>query len=269
MADGTAAAVDQATRLGEIRFPEFTTKLVTDVFDALVAANLKQVQSYSELLAATAKSVSDYINDTKDDIGGDQIMQWLAAVTPDLFGHQSSALAELEGKTPTDAQVTAINDALELPAAVEDDTERANQPAGLTAGTAIDADAKKAILDAVAKRISADKYSLLQRMVQMGMLRLVVENGTIETRLTFNTYGSSVREANQSSYHRDEFAFRAAARTGWGLSQWVNASASTSYSNVNVSTADSSQRDVSGSSVQIFGRVQINFKTDYAPLAEL
>ncbi len=263
MADGTAAAVDQATRLGEIKFPEFTTKLVTDVFDSLVAANLRQVQSYSELLTATAKTLSAYINDTKDDIGGDQIMQWLATVSPELFGNDSSELGELEGKAPTADTVTAIDAALDLPA------EGGDNPSGLTAGDAIDADAKNALLTAVANRIAADKYSLLQRMMKMGVLRLVVESGVIETRLTFNTYGSSVREANSSKYHRDQFAFNASARTGGFLSNWVNASASTSYSSLNVSTASSSERDVSGSSVQIFGRVQINFKTDYAPLADL
>lgn len=264
MAEGTAAAVDQATRLGEIRFPEFTTKLVTDVFDSLVAANLRQVQSYSELLEATAKTLSSYINDTRDDIGGDQLMQWLATVAPALFGNDSANLGELEGATPDAETVEAVNDALELP-----DEAGTENPSGLTAGTAIDADAKAALLDAVASRIAADKYSLLQRMMKMGVLRLVVESGVIETRLTFNTYGSSVRESNASRYHRDQFAFNASARTGGLISAWVNASASTSYSSINVSTANSSQRDVSGSSVQIFGRVQINFKTDYAPLADL
>lgn len=123
-----------------------------------------------------------------------------------------------------------------------------------------------AILDAVAKRIAADKYTLLKEMVKMGMLRLVVEHGVIETRLTFNTYGSTFYQSNASQYHRDSFAVRASAKTGSFLSPWVKASASTSYSSLNVSSANQSSRDVSGSSVQIFGRVQIDFKTDYQPL---
>ncbi len=42
MANGTSAAVTEAARLDEIGFPEFTCKLVTDVFDALVSANIRQ-----------------------------------------------------------------------------------------------------------------------------------------------------------------------------------------------------------------------------------
>ncbi len=41
MPSGTELAVTQAARLNEIGFPEFTAKLITDTFDALVAANLR------------------------------------------------------------------------------------------------------------------------------------------------------------------------------------------------------------------------------------
>jgi len=101
----------------------------------------------------------------------------------------------------------------------------------------------------------------------MGVLRLVVEHGVIETRLTFNTYGSTFYQKNANSYHRDDFRFRAKAKTGAFVSLWASASASTSYSSVNVSTTSQVNRDVSGSQVQIYGRVQIDFKTDYQPLA--
>ena len=47
----------------------------------------------------------------------------------------------------------------------------------------------------------------------------------------------------------------------------MKASASTSYTSLAIRTSNESHRDVSGSRVQIFGRVQVNFKTDYAPLS--
>jgi hypothetical protein len=264
MADGTAAAVDQATRLGEIGFPEFTTKLVTDVFDSLVAANLRQVQSYAELQAAVSKNLSEYINSTKDDIGGEQVMQWLASVSPALFDGQASNVGQIESATLDADGVKELDAAL----AIRDETGTAiANPSGLTANQAV-GDAKDDLIRAVASRIAADKYTLLKQMVKMGMLRLIVESGVIETRLTFNTYGSSVRAASASKYNSSQFAFRAGVRTPNLIGGWLGASASTSYSSISVSTANNSQQDVSGSNVQIFGRVQINFKTDYAPLAE-
>jgi hypothetical protein len=104
-------------------------------------------------------------------------------------------------------------------------------------------------------------------MVKMGVLRIVIEHGVIETRLTFNTYGSTFYEAQKSNYQRSNFNFKAKVKTGGFFSKWVNAAASTLYSNVNVSTASERNRDISGSQVQIYGRVQIDFKTDYQPMS--
>ncbi len=53
----TKDAVDQAARLDEIGFPEFTAKLITSTFDALIIANLKQVESYIGLVEQVSKSL--------------------------------------------------------------------------------------------------------------------------------------------------------------------------------------------------------------------
>jgi hypothetical protein len=70
----TSTAVNEASRLEEIGFPEFTTKLVTDVFDALVSANIRQAESYIELLQKVSKSLTEFVSETKDDISGDEIL---------------------------------------------------------------------------------------------------------------------------------------------------------------------------------------------------
>jgi hypothetical protein len=253
--EGTTVAVSEAARLDEIGFPEFTTKLVTDVFDALVSANLRQTESFIELLQQTSKSLTDFINDTRDDISGEQILQFLTAVLP---GEGETGTTKVKvGETLVQGEADALNTALTIPG----ESAGPPVPAGeLTATT------YSAILDAVANRIAANKYSLLREMVRQGLLRLVVEDGVIETRLTFNTYGSSYYNNNTSEFQRKDFNVRARARTGWALSKWVSAAASTGYTSVSVNTAHSSSQDRSGSSVQIFGMVRINFKTDFLQL---
>jgi hypothetical protein len=125
-----------------------------------------------------------------------------------------------------------------------------------------------ALLAAAATRIAANKYDLLQQMVKLGMLRLVVEDGTIETRLNFRAYGSDYFRANSSSMSRSQFDFRANAKTGGLLSSWVSASASTAYTSMKVSTSSQQSSSNSGVDVDIFGGVKINFRTDYLPLNE-
>ncbi len=260
MANGTSAAVTEAARLDEIGFPEFTTKLVTDVFDALVASSLRQTEAYMELLKNVNKNLKEFINDTRDDISGDMILQFLAAVLPPEDPESEDATKVKEGATLTGDEATALNNALVVThAEISDDNQVADT-------TAIDTAKRDAILDAVANRISANKYDLLKEMVRQGMLRIVVENGVIETKLTFTTYGSSFHQKNATDYNRKKFAVRAKTSTGSFLSPWVKASASTSYSSVRVRTTKETQRDISGSRVNIFGHVQINFKSDYQPL---
>jgi hypothetical protein len=238
--------------LNEIGFPEFTAKLITDVFDALISANIRQTQAYVELLQAVSKSLTEYVNDTKDDIGGELILQFLSKVID-----SPQTKVKVGGTIPT-TDVDKLNTALVV-TGVQDTP-------GLTSTPIANQDALDAILAAVAKRIAADKYTLLKEMVKMGVLRLVVEHGVIETKLTFSTYASTFMESTKNHYNSSSFSARASAGTGSITSLWVNASASTSFNTMSISTAKETNRDISGSQVQIYGHVQIDFKTDYQPM---
>ncbi len=250
------SAAGAQSPLGEIRFPEFTAKLITDVFDALISANIRQTEAYVDLMQAVSKSLVTYINDTKDDISGEMILQFLARLLPDTSDTSGTKIRV--GATLTTADADRLNSALVVPD-VQDNP-------GITATSIANQTALDAILEAVAKRIAADKYTLLKEMVKMGVLRLVVEHGVIETRLTFNTYANTFYENTKNNYNTSSFSARASAGTGGLTSLWVKASASTSFNTLNISTARETNRDISGSQVQIYGRVQIDFKTDYQPM---
>ncbi|MEA3404947.1 MAG: hypothetical protein U9R28_04305 [Pseudomonadota bacterium] len=259
---GTSEAVTQAARLDQIGFPEFTTKLITDVFDALVSSNLRQTEAYIQLLQETGKSLSAFINDTKDDISGDMILDFLATTLPAPAEDEDkvTVVENNNGKVSLDAdQAGKLNTALVLP-----------DSAGVASNNAVAVEGAnnsyEAILDAVAIRIASNKYDLLKEMVKQGILRLVIENGEIETRLTFSTYGSSFSKETQTKYNRKNFTAKARAKTGLFTSLWVKAAASTKYSSVSVSTTNKVDQDRSGSRVNIYGGVRINFKTDYLPL---
>jgi hypothetical protein len=256
MANRIGAAVDEATRLDDIGFPEFTTKLITDVFDALVATNIRQMEAFTELLGAVGQTLTEYINDTKDDIDGAQVLQFLSAIVPadDADGDDTTKVRP--GGSITAGEADRLSSALAVPGEDAPDV-----PNG-----ALNDDAFAAITEAVARRIAANKYDLLQEMVRQGMLRLVVENGTIETRLTFTTYANASSVRNASTYSRTATDLRAKASTGSLLSKWVNASASASRTSVRVRSTSQQDRDSSGSHVQIYGGVKINFKTDFLPL---
>ena len=73
MANGATQAVENATRLSEIGFPEFTAKLITDTFNAITSSYLNQTAQYSGVVQAVSQTLQDYINNTADDISADEI----------------------------------------------------------------------------------------------------------------------------------------------------------------------------------------------------
>jgi hypothetical protein len=261
MPNGTAAAVTEAARLDEIGFPEFTAKLITDTFDALVSANLRQTEAYIELVQSVAKSLAEFINDTKDDISGEELLQFLAAALPPADPASEDPREVKAGETLTDDDVELLNTALETPA-------EAGVPDNNKVATAGELDQAKvdAIFEAVAKRIAANRYDLLKEMVKQGILRLVVETGVIESRLTFTTYGSTFYQKNANSYHRSTYRRVSKGKTSGIVSIFGSYSSNTKRTSVSVRTTKETHRDITGSQVQIFGLVRVNFKTDYLPL---
>lgn len=253
MANGPDSAVTNATFLGEIPFVEFTTSLIQGVFDTLIAANLSQTEAYLELLAGVSKTLTQYVNDTKDEIDGAQILQFLTTVLAPVTAPDAEQPKVIEeGTELTTEEAGALDDALETTTPIA--------AGSLSKQQATD------ILEAVAKRIAANKYTLLQEMVKLGILRTVVNFGEIETKMTFTTYTNSYVRTTSSSYQRRAFELRAKAATGGLISKWVKASASTRYNSMSVSSAQTTQQDTSGSTINIFGRTLIRFKTDFLAL---
>lgn len=256
----TALAVTEAKRLDEIKFPAFTAKLITDTFDALIAAHLKQTESYSELLKAVSQDLTTYINNTEDEISGDMILHFLTKIVekPQDLNKEDYAFSAAD----VTKIKTAVEDVKKQGTAAADGTTTPVPLIKLEAGAE-----KEAVLKAVAKRIAVDKYNLLKEMIRMGLLRLVVESGVIETKLTFKTFASDFYTNNSTYSNTTDHKAKAEAKTGSWFTRWLSASASTDYSSVSVSTANSTTTSKSESSVEIFGRVQINFKTDYQALS--
>lgn len=129
----------------------------------------------------------------------------------------------------------------------------------------------KQIYDAIAALIVSNKYGLLQTMAKQGILRLVVTEGEIETKLTFSTWNrtsnGNSREVEQKTKKRIKLKRKQKNRSrSKGSLFKAKEKLKVKKRIVTVNTAKSYHRDSSGSRVNIFGRVLIKFKSDYAPL---
>jgi hypothetical protein len=258
MASSIGVAVDVAERLPDIHFPEFTAKLLTDTFDAIVSANLRQTESYIELLQAVSKTLNDYISDTKDRIGGAEVLEFLETAlpaTPSIPGPRVAV-----GQPLSSTEQSTLTARLKLPGQTNPPTITIQDPNHLS-----DTELQQ-ITDLVAQRLAADKYTLLKEMVKMGVLRMIITEGLVKTQLTFSTWASSFYQTRSATYNTQDFNLNASAKTGTALSRWFSAAATTKFTTVKVRTSSELQQDHSGTAVNIFGQVEIHFKTDYQPL---
>ncbi len=257
-------AIETAARLEEIKFPEFTSKLINDTFDALIGANINQMKAYNELLEQTSKSLTDYINDTKGEITMSEITDFLAAIP--IPNQPTKSGLDLIPQNSSNEDTDNIT--------TDDQTVVDEVKSALTykVGTTPDISTIGKLFDAVAETISSNKYTLLTTMVKTGLLRLVVTEGTIETRLTFNTYESEYKSKVDTETKNRGFGvnlggnYQNGLNAAKGIGKLFSIAGGGNYSNVKVNTSVSTSTSSSGTNISIMGRVEIKFKTDYQPL---
>ncbi len=292
-------AIDTAARFGEIPFVEFTTELVTGIFDSLVEAHILQMEEYATFVNSLTQDLSTYINNTKDGVSFDQISDFvLNYELPDI---DQTALIDVlkqletsDNLTPSISQPSSDTSATKdtwwgglinaLAPAVNGLVDKINDPSEalsyqalvdynnlIISGADIVADkipTYKQIHDAIAALIVSNKYSLLQTMAKQGVMRLVVTEGEIETKITFSTWNNSTRGSSNSYYRKEKNKYKNKQRIAGGIFGVFRKKRKQKTVNrtITVNTAKSYQRDSSGTKVDIFGRVLVKFKTDYAPL---
>lgn len=325
-------AIDKATRINEIGFAEFTADLIQSTFQAIVAANQAQMKDYQELVSAVSKTTSEYINQTKLEVTGEEVLGFLENLPP-FLGEDGEPLTVTVGTGQEATQVPLAPEELragdQLPALALHQLNKQLDIGAIAGGvvdvlggikslfdkneglwlpevagqpptydpavfetidlealvpppvfTLVDKDATDhigALYEAVAKRVSLDKYTLLKDMVKLGVLRLVINTGLIESAITFQTWEREYQSS--SSYERKEERVKDKMKTrrksGGGLLGFLHKRDRTrskskhKETQLQVKTVSENQGSSSGTSITILGRVVLNFATDYQPVSTI
>jgi len=255
------SSAQQARLVNDIRFPEFTAGLINGTFDAIISSNIRQMTAYVDLMRMVSQSLSEYINNTRDDITGDEVLAFLEKILPAYENDTDHTTQVHADSTLTAPQAKVLTDAIKLP-------DDAGRDSLVVSAGEIEPAVMNQIIEAVTNRLACNKYSLLTEMVKQGILRLVIENGTIETRLTFSAYDYRNYSSNSSSYSRGTASTRKVGASGFFQTLFSGPSLSSSTNTqLHVQTASQSYRATEGSNTTIYGGVKLQFKTDYLPLA--
>jgi hypothetical protein len=276
-------AINVATRVQDLGFVEFTAGLINGTFDAIIGATIKQIKAYSELVADIAKTLTQF---QAENISDAQVNAHLSNRYPDGKGGTSvrsdysftATAADLangvEAKTAinnmlavVDALVAETNGFPETPVDQRLDRTKLSPVPSTGPGPFSFTPAQIGLIrTAIGQTLASNMLDHLRAMAREGMARIVITDGSIRTKLTFNVTSTEEQKTQKDRYNRQSFGANLRGRAGWG---WGRVSAGTSYSNLSVNTVNESTLDSLTMSTEIIGEVNLKFRTETFPAATI
>lgn len=230
-----------ATRemLGAIAFPDFVASLIQGTFQAIVDSSIQQMEAYSRLLAETAKTVDQFM---EDNITDDMAKDHLTSNYGEVFRKDMSS-----GRP----QMTVATDSVgagQLPSFLRD--------LGFDSPMDLDQQAVDDVVIPDARRTLAEmRHQSLATMVMMGINRIIVSDGEINAKLVFHV------DATESM----TLTFNDYKPTNWTLAGKLGGNAF-GASGIVVNTTSLNTQSVVNMNANLTGEVRVRFRSDYFPL---
>jgi hypothetical protein len=228
--------------VNELDFPAFVAQLVHGTFDAVVDASIRQMESYSSLVTAVAKTVDQF---TEENVTPNQARDWLSQ------------------RYPGDVVVM-------LPTAEQPQPQLGPRSEGLTppwladygqAGQELTTELlEEKVLPQVRNKIGTERQQLLATMVLLGMNRVTVKDGSITAKVMFRAAAQDSAKVGYATGSDPQ------AVASWGErgSLTYSGGAQTMVSTLSVNA----QNDTSVRA-DLFGEVRLNFASETLPLDRL
>lgn len=245
-----------AANVQEIGFAEFTTDLITDTADAIVASTIKQIRSFSELVKELATGLTAF---QEKNAGPQAVRQYLIVNFPNADGSDTAIRVEAEyGRALYGAIVEKLGP-IEGLVEPEGDTPEMFSEENVAA---IEMAARNILMER-----SEKAFEQLENLVRVGYARVVFDDGHILTRLKFNVHAEA-SEAEQTSRSRtsrtDLNASLSAGLVGFvgkGFG-WANLGFSGRHSRINVESVRTQQFEAVTMNANILGEVRVDFRTE-------
>ncbi len=227
-----------------IDFPRFVTSLISGTFQAITGSNIQQLEALSSMLDNVTASADQFSAENVNDTAA---VSWAAQKFPFLMA------AEGELTLRDDAVLT--DHAATLKSALgASDSEVSKIDQGDLTGS---------LLPLIRRKLGRDRQSLLATIVQLGLQRIVVDQGQLHASMDLRVDASSVAE--QSRRDRDEFGISTGASASFGAGAW-GASARMDMSFSKVHAEDQYARNEVGLRAGLRSSVDLAFRTETVPL---
>ncbi|WP_375591628.1 hypothetical protein [Chitiniphilus eburneus] len=228
--------------VNEIDFPGFVSQLVNGTFDAIVDAAIRQMESYSSLVSAVAKTVDQF---TEENITPNQARDWLAQR---YAGEVAISLPTAEQPTP------------QLVPRAEGLSPQWLADYGVAGEEMTTELLEERVLPRVRLAVGAERQQLLAAMVTLGINRIAVRDGSITAKVMFRATAQDSAKVNYAAGSDP-----AQQSTGWGQ----RGSNTYSGGNTMVSTLGVNAQNDTNLRADLFGEVKLNFVSETLPLDKL
>ena len=274
--------------LNAVQFPTFVSSLIEGVFHAIVKSSIEQMEAYTSMIAAVAKSLKQF---TDDNVSPNQGRDHMVDKFPDLF--EIGTDDSMDDPQPR----LQLKDGVDESAALKRvNTMQFEDGNVLKSMDLSDENVETALVQAARMQLAKQRQQLMASMVLMGINRIVITDGKISAKIMYD-FTSKDNMRKQRSAQASDFARNAdgsvqTTRSGEGTydrggktSSKYDPSSGGDYSadyyakgdykfeNKPVVTATSAAAEMSDSQlqtkVQLAGSVEVNFKSDYLPLDKM
>jgi hypothetical protein len=247
-----AAARNAGRTIADLRkaldFPEYVTSLITGVFQAITKSNLAQITALSDLLDNVAKTSDEF---TAENIRDDAIVQWAVGKLPFLTTTDGSDLVLRPGADLVEKRAD-IRNALEV--------SDAQLPA-------LDEASLMDVLGPLIKRkIGKERQQILGTLVQMGLQRIVVDEGRLHASMDMRVDTRSVAESDRLD--SNQFSMETGAAGSFGVGAW-GASAHVNVGFNKVSSEHDVTKDEIATRAGLRSSVDLAFRTEQVPLDKM
>jgi hypothetical protein len=227
--------------VNEIDFPGFVAQLVGGTFDAIVDASIRQMESYSSLVSAVAKTVDQF---TAENVTPNQARDWLAQRYP---GDVAVILPTPDQPEP---RLTPRKEGLTPPWLAE---------FGLDGEELTEELLEERVVPQVRNQVGAERQQLLATMVLLGMNRVAVRDGSITAKVMFR---AAAQDTAKVGY--------ATGADPQGVANWGERGSMTyGGASTMVSTLAVNAQNETSIRADLFGEVKLNFVSETLPLDRL
>jgi hypothetical protein len=191
-----------------IDFPSYVTSLISGVFQAITGSNLSQISALSDLLDNVAASQEEF---STANLRDRDVVVWAIGKFPFLTSSDGESLA-LAGDADLSEKKALMKGALGA-------TDR--EIDGIDPG-----DLMATLGPLVRRKLGRDRQAVLGTLVQMGLQRVVVDEGSLHASMDMRVDTRSVTERDQAQRTEAWLDTGASANVGigaWGASAHVNA----------------------------------------------